>query len=216
MNTFEFGICMNGLESAMERHLLSVVNRFPETTYVEIGAAYGKTLTAMASILKSTGKDWRAVGIDLPDGYSFDTASVKQYASDRDLLLEVRAGANLSNPIKNNVITLCLIDAQIYLDEIWDAPIHFAFIDGCHGEECVTKDFLNVSQFVPVGGMIAFHDFGEDSCGEPQVHCVTGNTRAALRKLGLLDDKYPGWAMAEHAVGDKTRVGRDLGVFLRV
>lgn len=37
--------------------------------------------------------------------------------------------------------------------------IHLVFVDGCHSYKCVKADAENFTPHIPVGGMIAFHDY---------------------------------------------------------
>ena len=46
-------------------------------------------------------------------------------------------------------------DALRDVDEIL-----WAFVDGCHCEECVAKDIRAIAPKIPVGGQICFHDAG--------------------------------------------------------
>ena len=38
-------------------------------------------------------------------------------------------------------------------------PVHLAFIDGGHGYETVKGDIKALAPHIPVGGVIAFHDY---------------------------------------------------------
>jgi hypothetical protein len=208
-----FGICLDGCEEAMERHLRRAVAKTQNPTYLEIGVAQGTTLTAMAFILRECSSDWTAVGIDLPNGYSLVQNDILSNAAKRKLSLDIQEKIyGFVLPAKNQV-TVYLKNSQAFLRENWDHPIHFAFIDGCHGKPCVTSDFELVEKFVPAGGIVVFHDFGPDSVGEPQPHCGLGNTFGACQELGLMDGARSGWKYIETVVGDKSKIGRDIGVF---
>lgn len=208
---------MAGLETAMERHLNDVIKRFKSVTYLEIGVAYGHTLTSMSAIARDSGHPWRSVGIDLPKGYSLHIPTVRQSASEFHLGVTVLQQFDKSITPDWNQITICLCPSQTLLENYWPGdPIHMALIDGCHGKPCVTADFKLVSKYVPSGGLVAFHDFGEDSVGEPQPHCGLGDTLGACRELGLLDGSLAGWKHIDTVVGDKALIGRDLGVFQKL
>jgi hypothetical protein len=199
-----FGICMDGCEEAMERHLRRAVANVPNPTYLEIGVAQGTTLTAMAFILRDCSSDWTAVGIDLPDGYSLVRNDVISSAAERKFTLNLPENIPAPCRPQKNQVTLYLKNSQAFLRENWNQPIHFAFIDGCHGKPCVKADFELVDKFIPVGGIVVFHDFGQDSVGEPQPHCGLGDTIGACHELGLMDGTRPGWKYVETVVGDKT------------
>lgn len=80
---------------------------------------------------------------------------------------------------------------------------HFLLIDGCHNYPMTMADFLVYSDKIKKGGYVAFHD-----CG-PQIKPFTDyqgmgsridpdmfiSCRKAVTKLGLLDNKFPGWEL---------------------
>lgn len=41
----------------------------------------------------------------------------------------------------------------------WSGPIHLLFIDGHHGYKDVKADTVKWQEFIPVGGVILFHDY---------------------------------------------------------
>jgi hypothetical protein len=201
---------MQGCEAAITKYAREVREKFELITYLEIGVAYGQTLTSIASLL--AGKPWRAIGVDLPQGYSYDQTAVKQCATDRGVNIVMKSADQ--SPDWNQV-NIYLVGAEAFFNNRHE-EINMALIDGCHGKPCVILDFQKIAPLVVVGGIVLFHDFGKDSVGEPQPHCGVGDTWGACKQLGLLDGGCPGWEFVEHVVADKTQNGRDLGVFRRI
>lgn len=167
--------------------------------YAEIGIGYGGTLNAVGDYLSETGIAFQLHGCDIPE-FSGNAASV----------------ANYNHP-KN--LTLHLVGSERFLSEPqWKAnPFHFIFIDGCHGEACARRDFLIAEKIISPGGVIAFHDT-DPGCQDIhfQPHCGTGiRVRAALEKLGLLDDSREGWRKLDETSGDKSKGGHGMVFVLR-
>lgn len=216
MKPLTFGVCMGGNEAMLEMLMRENAARFDEVNYVEIGVAYGQTLASMSAIMRDCSTMWRGIGIDLPDGYSLDVPTVKGQCDHHSLRLTV-----VDKPIgkvnpKLNEVTVYLKPSQELLRENWKLPIHLGLIDGCHGKPCVKADFECLNQFMPPGAIAVFHDFGEDSVGEPQPHCGFGDTLGACRDMGLLDGRYPGWKYRGTFISDKSKIGRDIGMFQKI
>lgn len=214
----EFGICFAGLEAAMEKYARIIANRWKYPIYLEIGVASGQTLVSVSSIIAQENElGWSSIGLDLADGYSLDREGILQRANSAGLQAVIVELNDIGAvyPIVRS-ITVFLRSSQDFLANRWRNSIHFALIDGCHGKKCVTEDFVLLERYVPKGGIIAFHDFGQDSVGEPQPHCGSGDTLGACRELGLLDGRRKGWKLIETVIGDKSKTGRDLGVFERL
>src|SRR5215831_9133230 len=72
----EFGYGMQGIEDRVITLAHTMATKFKEVTYVEIGVGEGPTLTAIASELRNHAKQWRAIGVELPNGYSFNQQKV--------------------------------------------------------------------------------------------------------------------------------------------
>jgi hypothetical protein len=93
---------------------------------------------------------------------------------------------------------------------------HFIFIDGSHNYPMTMADFLCYSDRVIPGGYIAFHDTGKQikpftdyqgmgSKDDPYMYI---SCRIAIYKLGLLDNKFPGWRLiSDHADESKPTGG---------
>jgi hypothetical protein len=213
-----FGICTEGLENDIEHYLRMVAAQFTAACYVEIGVAYGQTLCCSASILKDAGaKNWTAVGVDIPGVFDKHTPVMPENAKNYGVEMTIhRDISGIVRPAFNHV-SMYFKGSPEFFVENWRWPIHYAFIDGCHGLPCVQADFLAVEQFIPIGGIAAFHDFGKDSVGEGGQHCPSGgNALGACIDLGLVGNTRKGWKHIKTVVGDKSKVGRDLGIFQRI
>jgi hypothetical protein len=215
------GISVNGYETAIEELITKVLClNFATLTYVEIGVAHGGTLGAIADIMRGVSEKWRAVGVELPNGYSYDEGEVKRNMYGRHLTGSVvyDTKAPVDPPWKQ--VTVYLTDSRVFLSEFWRQPVHLALIDGCHCRECASKDFANIEDCVVPGGYVMFHDFGEDQIGQHQ-ELQTGDhrqldVRGACQQLGLLDGTRAGWEFVGELIGDKTRAGANMGVFKKL
>lgn len=91
-------------------------------------------------------------------------------------------------------------------EEAWriaDHSQHFIFIDACHSFPAVVADFFCYADKIKVGGYISFHDSGKHIKGwsgyqdvgsdkDPNMYI---SVRKALQKIGLLENKFPGWRL---------------------
>jgi Methyltransferase domain len=213
----QLGIAMNGLEKRVLDIAKGVANHFDEITYVEIGVGEGVTLTAIARTLKDSGKAWRAIGIELVNGYSFNLEHTRKSAAEREVNLNfVTPNGAIVHPLWETV-TIYFKDSQSFLTEIWQEPIHFALIDGCHGKPCVTLDFLALEAFMVPNGVLMFHDFSQEQVGQAQPHCVGGiDVRGACQDLGLTNGKRANWKFDETITADRTKGGWDMAIFKKV
>jgi hypothetical protein len=109
------------------------------------------------------------------------------------------------------------MDSHVFIPCFWRLPIHLALIDGCHCYECALKDFSNIEEFVEPGGVVMFHDFGEDQQDQPQPRGHKPlDVRGACRDLGLFDNKRDGWEFVRELVGDKKNGSANIGVFKKL
>lgn len=216
MSATQMGFGMAGIEDRIISVAQDVASRFDEIVYVEIGVGEGATLSAIASVLQESGKRWKAIGIELPNGYSFDRLKTERWAVLRDLKLNfVTPNSSVVHP-EWGAITVYFKDSQSFLTEHWQEPIHFALIDGCHGKPCATLDFLALEAFLVPKSVVMFHDFGEDQRGHWQPHCPGGlDVRGACYDLGLLTNKRAGWRFIEMFGADRVHGGWDMGVFIK-
>jgi hypothetical protein len=211
----ELGICMAGLEEAIESYTRLVADRFRNVVYMEIGVASGQTLVSVTQVLRESAKEWTSIGVDLPNGYSLERNGILQRANALGIqceIVELNDSFGLF-PAKRFAINVVLKPVQQFLQTNFVGSIELVLIDGCHGKECSMKEFLMLEPLMSEGGIVMFHDFGEDSVGEPQPHCGTGDVLGACRELGLIDNHRRNWNHLATVVGDKEKNGRDLGVF---
>jgi hypothetical protein len=213
----QLGIAMNGLEERVLDITKGVAAHFNEITYVEIGVGEGTTLTAIARTLKDSGKKWRAIGIELVNGYSFNLEHTRKSAAQREVNLNfVTPNGSIVHPLWETV-TIYFKDSQGFLTEIWQEPIHFALIDGCHGKPCVILDFLALEAFMAPNGVVMFHDFSQDQVGQAQPHCIGGiDVRGACQDLGLTNGKRANWKFDETLIADRTKGGWDMAIFKKI
>jgi hypothetical protein len=198
---------MGGLEHGVECYTREVCQKFDAVTYLEIGIARGETLTGIASMISSIRASWRAVGVDLPDGYSLNLSDVAGNAYANKLNFVV---CNNGSEPPDNYVTVYLKPSHEFM-QTWNRPIHIALIDGCHCKQCTMDDFTNIAKHVPVGGIVMFHDFTLEYVGAEQPHGTRCAVVPACAELGLLDKHYPGWEWCDTLKGE-----RDMGVFRRV
>ena len=208
------GFGMNGMEDRIVAQAQTMANRFKEVTYVEIGVGHGITLSAVAQTLKDSGTKWRAIGVELPNGYSFSEDQTRQWAQKRGVPISFTTPNGTIVRPKWNEVSVYFKDSQSFLTEFWNEPIMFALIDGCHGKPCVIVDFLGVEAFTVKGGVVMFHDFSAEQLGQSQPHCPSGvDVRGACAELGLLNQKRAGWRFVEMLNADRAQGGWDMGIF---
>lgn len=213
MSTLRYGICMEGNEEAFQRALLrglEVAQQRPtpcgcspecDSTWpyrmIEIGTASGQTTRGMADYVASYDRNHRIVTFDIPGGWSLDPHAVELLA---------KAYPQIEAVVRPGGGRAALDDPS------WRGPIHFAFIDGCHGAPCAREDFLAVERHTVPGSVVVFHDTSKSCQGiHLQPHCQTGiDVRRALTDLGLLTNTYPGWQLVE-----ETHTPHGIAVFQR-
>src|SRR4029453_5074173 len=84
------GICQAGNAEAFLEVIEDACKTFPtDLTYVEIGVGSGGTLLWVARQLRERAKDWRAIGIDLPEGYSFCNQDVVNACARDDFRMRI-------------------------------------------------------------------------------------------------------------------------------
>ena len=207
---------MAALEDKIIETAQKIALRFDEITYVEIGVGEGATLSAIASTFNDISKKWRAIGVELPNGYSFNRARTEAWASTRGLKLNFFSPNGVVVHPLWNAISVYFKDSQSFLTELWQDPIQFALIDGCHGKPCVILDFLALEAFVSDDAIVMFHDFGADQYGHYQPHCPSGlDVLGACNDLGLTNGKRKGWRFVGSWTGAREKGGWDMGVFER-
>lgn len=121
---------------------------------VEIGSWKGKSTCALGQGAKDGNKGAKVYAIDHFTGSAEhqQNGAVNTFG---DFI------SNIGNFGVSEHITIMPISSMKAVDE-WknngSKPINLLFIDGSHKYDEVLADFKKWSQFVPVGGVIAFHD----------------------------------------------------------
>lgn len=218
----DLGICQAGNADTFREVFADACTKFPNgITYAEIGVGSGGTLLWAARYMRENIKDWRAVGIDLPDGYSLCAHSLVNGCARDGLFMRVIRDEvkDVENPqhwsALGQGVTLVLAPSQAAFRVFWphDLPVHVVLIDGCHGRACVTGDFLAAEPFVVDGGYVLFHDF--EKLGEKQPHCGVEDTMGACDDLELFYGRRH-WKYVKTSTPDKSQGGRAVGVFEKV
>jgi hypothetical protein len=98
--------------------------------------------------------------------------------------------------------------------QLKDRSQHFIFIDANHSFSYVVSDFFCYSDKVKLGGYMTFHDTGRHikplsgyqsgSYDNPDSYIAV---RKALKKIGLLDDKFEGWRLAFDRADETDEMG---------
>jgi hypothetical protein len=211
------GFNTRGTEQVFEEMLEKAICETPCTpfNYLEIGVAHGTTLGSVASYLRDKVTMWNAIGIDLVTGPFFDCKEFLKANLDQDVeILFNGSGRTFAQSEQTEKITVALFkENETRTNKYPPDSLNFVLIDGCHGAPCVTADFLSVEEFVPKGGIVAFHDAGlEDQGIHFQKHCNQPiSVRKALIDLGLLLLDEPGlasirpdWQLISLVDGDKS------------
>lgn len=103
---------------------------------------------------------------------------------------------------------------DVYTD-IHDNSQHFAFLDACHSYVYSMADFLVYSDKIRIGGYLAMHDTsphinpftdyqGHGSKFEQDMFI---SCRKAIKKLGLLDNRFEGWQLVFDECDPKALTG---------
>jgi hypothetical protein len=203
----QFGIRTAGSEQELENTIKESISRFPNHwEFFEIGTASGLTLRSVRDIANENHDNWFVIGTDLPDGYSF---SRKEFLENFDNEIQIISESEHSYNINVNHAAVFLMDAKKYLKQLsTTVKIHCAFIDADHSKIAVIEDFLAVEPFIAIGGFVMFHDAGELEQGtDPQPNGEGIGVRAALKDLGLLDNKRKGWQFVKEIHGDRAQGG---------
>jgi predicted O-methyltransferase YrrM len=195
-----FGLKTRGLEYILSNAMYAATQgtQGKAFTLLEIGTATGESTRAFYQVMKDNPAffaPFHLVSCDLPDGWSLSTASVVKNIPDARIYFEL-AEYDAGNGI--NDVSVILQSSHDILAS-WKIPqINFAFIDGCHGYNCVAQDWRDVDALMPVGGIVVFHDADPQCQGQDiQPHCmepirvreaVTDGLRRTAGKWKLLAD----------------------------
>lgn len=194
----QWGICMTGNEIKIASAILNVSNNYAYDElfiYVEIGVARGDTFIAVCELLDLTLLNWRAVAIDIRQGWSLDFKGL----------------TNRTSKYRNQV----LLSFDGSPDAFKDFPfnkIDVAFIDGNHGSEEAMQDFRAVDKLLVSGGIAIFHDT-DVMCQGMDVHEFQPKgiqVRKACEELGFLDNTNPNYELITDFVGVSRYGGRGI------
>jgi hypothetical protein len=194
------GICMAGNQSCFLGYLMLQLARWPDGTYLEVGVGGGHTFAPVVRAIRNSANrdNWKALAVDIPDGWSFDKNTILEAMPDLDVSDGPWGDTGASLPGAAAVNSLVVHPRGVHGIDLGSWPaIRFAFIDGCHGAPCVKADFEYVEKFTVPGSIVAFHDVNEECQGvHMQPHCKTPiDARRALVDLGLLGDARKGWKL---------------------
>jgi hypothetical protein len=212
----KLGYNTHGTEAYFEQMLRKAIN--DRTTagfrYCEVGIAEGNTLISVATLLRETLQaEWQAVGIDLFDGAFFNERQfIKRSLAFNVAINYMGRGTLIIDEPFGYDIMVCLLKGDSRRAAFDFGCVNFALIDGCHGAPCVEKDFLAIEPGIAKGGIVAFHDAGEEDQGiHFQQHCqMPISVRKALDNLQLPGFGPPqardrsGWKFIGSVDGDKS------------
>jgi GR25 family glycosyltransferase involved in LPS biosynthesis len=122
---------------------------------VEIGAWKGRSTTALAVLIKNSGKN---IKFDVIDTFKGSSEHQNLPCIVNDTLYQEYL--NNIEPVKNIVNTI-VGDSSHVASFYKDESLDFVFIDGDHSFDGVTKDILAWLPKIKPGGTIAGDDFGE-------------------------------------------------------
>lgn len=146
-----------GISDIELQHLSWLGAQVPEGgDVVEIGSHRGKSISAIGCGVRAAGNlgKVRMFAVDLwlkGEGKTFE-----HYTSEEtwQIFNEQIASVGLHDFIQTRMMS------SAKAVEKRSKPIHLLFIDASHKYKDVLQDFQMWSRFVPVGGYVAFHDFG--------------------------------------------------------
>lgn len=189
--TRRFGIRLNGCEGPLEHLVRQHIATRPldePYTLLEIGSAGCVSLRAFRDIIAAVRPDghWRVIGSDLDEAHawSLDWAEIRAAFDGTPHIL--REQDDVATYALNQMYLMLLADPRQYFRDRLSVPLHFVFVDGCHGK-CAGEDFLAVEHKVAPGGLVVFHDYGEPEQGTDfQCHCREFiAVRSYVHRLGL-------------------------------
>jgi hypothetical protein len=138
---------MNGRSFHFHSHILYDIRTAlgeQEINYLEVGNAYGMTLSLVASHPYTT----HCYGVDL--GYPSGIEKISHENTNR-----FKNNSSSFTQYIGNSRDAVIIDAVRNNPGVFD----FIFIDGDHSEAGVTADFENYSPFLKSGGFLVFDDY---------------------------------------------------------
>jgi predicted O-methyltransferase YrrM len=126
----------------MRRHVLTLYNlvrNLRPACLLEIGTGEGVSTLAMSQAVR--------------DAQRFDDNQYQCDFNTCDINPDVQeVGEHCPAPVRFHIMP------SDDLANVWEKPIQFMFVDGCHKYEQVLRDFYNYWRWVSVNGFILFHD----------------------------------------------------------
>lgn len=135
---------------AMARALVSAkteCNSSKEGTIVEIGTLSGKTTHGLLTFLENF--RW----------YGVDVLTIDKEASCCGVLRNFKPSPITKNELRFHHGTAPQYFGQFIVPEAIE-PVRFAFVDGCHCQDCVAFDIITITPFMLPGAVLVFHDAG--------------------------------------------------------
>ena len=138
----------------------SMVNKFNNAIFIEIGAWKGKSAVFMAEEIKKSGKNIEFYTIDLFE-YTPEYNQYKKKGDNHSFYEEFMENIN---PLKDFIKP---IKGKSFeeANNFQDNSIDFLFVDGDHSYKGVKKDLESWFPKIKNAGIIAGHDYTEPSCG---------------------------------------------------
>jgi len=174
-----YGLMPNSAYKPIDKTLGLLCNEFPNGVLntLEIGVHQGNTSRGIRDYLKSKGRYNFHTGIDNQRDFKMDSPF-------KECNFIIGNSMEVAFKVENN-------------------SQHFLFIDGNHSYPMTMIDFLLYSDKIKEGGFIAFHDTGShikpmvdfQGIGDMDDTDMWIACRKALKKLGLLDNKFEGWKL---------------------
>lgn len=158
----------DGISEIEIRHLAWLGSQIPAGgDYVEIGSYRGKSVCAVGCGVRAAGKHGqvRLFAVDLWTKGSTRSSKFAHYFSEETwrIFNEQVAAMRLSD------VVTPVMSGSLAAAKRRKRPIDLLFIDARHDYQYVKADFTAWEKFVPVGGRIAFHDYGSRFPGVDRV-----------------------------------------------
>jgi predicted O-methyltransferase YrrM len=144
------------LVPGQEEWFFETTRRLPRTAnIVEIGSFKGRSTVSIALACVHTNR--RVFSIDTFSGNNSDFVNGQNQISWSGSSFFAEFTSNIERcGVRDYVIPLIGLSTDIA--KVWNAPIHFLFVDGSHEYEDVIADFESFCHHVVSGGLIAIHD----------------------------------------------------------
>lgn len=149
----------NGITDIELQHLSWLGAQIPAGgDYVEIGSHRGKSICAVGCGVREAGNHGRVrlFGVDLwTKGTPKSSKFAHYYSEETWQIFNRQVGLlGLQDVVK------AVMSESVKAASRRSRPIDLLFIDAAHDYKHVKADFDAWAKFIPVGGRIAFHDFG--------------------------------------------------------